>query len=176
MTVRKRGSRYHYDFRIRGQGYRGAIPEARTKGEAQQAEVKLKNKLFERKFGKTSASRNFTEFVTNSYLPWAKANKRSSRDDQLHSRVFFKHFGNRPLNEIDRQMIEDFKIKRMNSITRYSKPRKPASVNGNLRSCLAFSRWQLITKRSDSILAGRSTCCLRTIRGRDTYLSRKRSV
>ena len=50
--------------RIRGQRHRGAIPEARTKAEAQQAEVKIKTKLFERKFGKTSASRNFTEFVT----------------------------------------------------------------------------------------------------------------
>lgn len=95
MTVRKRGSRFHYDFRIRGQRYRGAIPEARTKAEAQQAEVKIKNKLFERKFGKTSPSRNFTEFVANMYLPWARANKRSSRDDELHVNVFCQHFGKR---------------------------------------------------------------------------------
>lgn len=57
MTIRKRGARYHYDFMIRWQRYRGALPEARTKAEAQQAEAKIKNKIYERKYGKTSASR-----------------------------------------------------------------------------------------------------------------------
>jgi hypothetical protein len=52
MTIRKRGTRYHYDFMIRRHRYRGALPEARTKAEAQQAEAKIKNKIFERKFGK----------------------------------------------------------------------------------------------------------------------------
>lgn len=125
MAVRKRGSRYHYDFMIRNQRYRGAIPEARTKAEAEQAEVKTKNKVYERKYGKISASRNFAEFVNGSYLPWARANKRSSRDDELHASVFCRHFGKKALNEIDQQMIEDFKVKRMKTTTRYGRPRNP---------------------------------------------------
>ena len=72
MTVRKRGLRYHYDFMIRNQRYRGAIPEASTKAEAEQAEVKIKSKVYDRKFGKISASRNFTEFVNNTYSPWGQ--------------------------------------------------------------------------------------------------------
>src|ERR1044072_8780675 len=98
MTIRKRGARYHYDFMIRRQRYRGALPEARTKAEAQQAEAKIKNKIYERKFGKTSASRLFAEFVRTTYLPWAKATKRSSRDDVLHAEVFCRHFGNKNLS------------------------------------------------------------------------------
>lgn len=47
MTTRKRGARYHYDFMIRRKRYRGALPEARTKAEAQQAESKIKNKIYE---------------------------------------------------------------------------------------------------------------------------------
>jgi integrase len=132
MTVRRRGSRFHYDFRIRTQRYRGAIPEARTKAEAEQAEVKIKTWIYERKFGKISASKNFTEFVNGTYLPWARANKRSSRDDELHASVFCRHFGKKALNEIDQQMIEDFKVKRMKTTTRYGRPRKPASVNREL--------------------------------------------
>lgn len=132
MTVRKRGSRFHYDFRIRTQRYRGAIPEARTKAEAERAEVKIKTWIYERKFGKISASKNFAEFVNGTYLPWARANKRSSRDDELHANVFCRYFGKKALNEIDQQMIEDFKVKRMKSITRYGRPRKPASVNREL--------------------------------------------
>jgi len=132
MTIRKRGSRYHYDFMIRRQRYRGAIPEARTKAEAEQAETKVKNKVYERKYGKVSASRQFGEFVNTTYLPWARANKRSSRDDELHATVFSRHFGKKGLNEIDQQMIEEFKVKRMRSITRYGRTRRPASVNREL--------------------------------------------
>jgi hypothetical protein len=43
---------------------------------------------------------------------------RSSRDDVLHAEVFCRHFGNKNLSEIDHQMIEEFKVKRMQSITR----------------------------------------------------------
>jgi site-specific recombinase XerD len=117
---------------IRRQRYRGALPEARTKAEAQQAEAKIKNKIYERKYGKISSSRSFAEFVQNTHLPWAKATKRSSRDDVLHAKVFWRHFGNKNLSEIDYQMIEEFKLKRMKSITRYGRPRKPATVNREL--------------------------------------------
>ena len=132
MTIRKRGTRYHYDFMIRRQRYRGTLPEARTKAEAQQAEAKIKNKIYERKFGKVSTSILFTEFVRSTYLPWSRANKRSSSDDEFHAKVFCHHFGNKSLSEIDHQMIEEFKIKRMQSITRYGRTRKPASVNREL--------------------------------------------
>src|ERR1044072_3825148 len=106
--------------------------EARTKAEAQQAEAKIKNKIYEGKFGKTSASRSFAEFVQNTHLPWAKATKRSSRDDVLHAKVYCRHFGNKNLSEIDYQMIEEFKVERMKSITRHGRKRKPASVNREL--------------------------------------------
>jgi len=73
-------------------------------------------------------------------LPWAKATKRSSREDVLHAEVFRAHFGNKILSEIDRQMIEEFKIKRMKSITRYGRTRKPASVNRELAILVDGSR------------------------------------
>lgn len=72
------------------------------------------------------------EFVHSTYLPWARTNKRSSSDDEFHAEVFCSHFGNKSLNEIDHQMIEEFKVERMKSITRYVRTRKPASVNREL--------------------------------------------
>jgi integrase len=117
---------------IRRQRYRGALPEARTKVQAEQAETKIKTKVYERKYGKVTASIPFTEFVHGVYLPWSRANKRSSSDDEFHAKVFCHHFGNKSLSEIDHQMIEEFKIKRMQSITRYGRTRKPASVNREL--------------------------------------------
>lgn len=46
MTVRKRGSRWWYDFRLRGIRYHEPIPEAQTKAEALQAEAKIRSDLF----------------------------------------------------------------------------------------------------------------------------------
>jgi hypothetical protein len=108
---------------IRRQRYRGALPEARTKVQAEQAETKIKTKIYERKYGKVTASIPFAEFVRSTYLPWSRANKRSSSDDEYHAEVFCRHFGNKSLSEIDHQMIEEFKIKRMQSITRYGRTR-----------------------------------------------------
>ena len=129
------------------QRYRGALPETRTKTEAQQAEAKIKTKIYERKYGKVSASIRFTEFVRSTYLPWSRANKRSSSDDEFHAKVFCHHFGNKSLSGIDYQMIEEFKIKRMKSITRYGRTRKPASVNRELAILSGFFGWLLITTR-----------------------------
>src|ERR1043166_2132071 len=41
MPVHKRGDRWHCAFRIRGGRYRGALPEARTKVQAQKADTKF---------------------------------------------------------------------------------------------------------------------------------------
>jgi Cys-tRNA synthase (O-phospho-L-seryl-tRNA:Cys-tRNA synthase) len=51
MAVRKIGQRWYYDFRIRRTRYREVIPEARTKAQAEQAEIKIRNRFFEGKYG-----------------------------------------------------------------------------------------------------------------------------
>ena len=51
MSVRKRGEHWHVDFQIKGVRYRRAVPEARTKREAQQAEDVIKRRVFEAKYG-----------------------------------------------------------------------------------------------------------------------------
>ncbi len=54
MSVYKRGKKgthWHYYFRVRGVRCRGVIPEARTKWEAEQAETKIKREIFEGRFG-----------------------------------------------------------------------------------------------------------------------------
>ena len=69
MTIRKRGTRYYYDFMIRRQRYRGALPEAHTKAQAERAETKIKTMVYERKYGKVSASIPFAELCTASTYP-----------------------------------------------------------------------------------------------------------
>ena len=43
MTVKKRGGRWHFSFQIKDVRYREAIPEARTKFQAEQAEAKARD-------------------------------------------------------------------------------------------------------------------------------------
>ncbi|HWN12119.1 MAG TPA: hypothetical protein VNO50_23015 [Pyrinomonadaceae bacterium] len=42
-----KGTHWIYDFRVRGVRYRGSFPEARTKWQAEQAEAKIKQEVFE---------------------------------------------------------------------------------------------------------------------------------
>src|SRR5688500_9505873 len=77
---------YHYSFRIRGKRYRGSLPEVRKKWEAQQAELRIKQEIFEGRFGKTElGTAKFSDFVDRVYLPWAKANKRSWKDRRIQA-------------------------------------------------------------------------------------------
>ena len=83
MTVKKRGGRWYFDFQIRGARYREAIAEARTKFQAEQAETKARDQVFQGTYGTSQlGNQDFCQFVNETYLPWAKANKRTWRNDE----------------------------------------------------------------------------------------------
>lgn len=46
MTVKKRGGRWHFSFQIKGVRYREAIPEARTKFQAEQPKLRRAIRYF----------------------------------------------------------------------------------------------------------------------------------
>lgn len=130
----------------------------------------------ERKYGKVSASILFTEFVHGVYLPWARANKRSSGDDERHAKVYFRHFGNKSLSEIDYQMIEEFKVERMKSITRHGRTRKPASVNRELAILSGVFRTAVdYDEITDNPLPEGAKAAGKTISEPDICLSRRKT-
>src|SRR5258708_32540399 len=77
--------RWHYEFRVRGVCYRGALPEARTKWQAEQAETQIRQQVYEGKFGGLAIAPRLKDFIDEIYLPWAKANERSCRYDVWRS-------------------------------------------------------------------------------------------
>ena len=80
MTVKKRSGRWHFDFQIKGVRYREAIPEARTKWQAEQAETKARDQVYQGIHGTPQLGiQEFCQFVSETYMPWAKANKRTGR-------------------------------------------------------------------------------------------------
>jgi integrase len=137
MSVNKRSglktTRWYYYFRIRGIRYRGSIPEARTKWEAEQAESKIRQEVYEGRFGKTGATKTqFSTFLNDTYLPWAKVNKRSWRNDHYAAPILLRYFGAKNLCQITPQQVENFKGQLAVSTTQRGLQRSPASVNRHL--------------------------------------------
>lgn len=124
--------RWHYEFRVRGACYRGALPEARTKWQAEQAETQIRQQIYEGKFGGLAIAPRLKDFINETYLPWAKANKRSCRDDVWRSQVLIEYFGKQRMDDIAPFQIERFKHERRAGLTWRGTQRTPASVNREL--------------------------------------------
>ena len=133
MSVYKRGKKgthWHYYFRVRGVRYRGVISEARTKKQAEQAESKIKQEIFEGRFGLVnSGTIKLAKFIDEIYMPWAIANKRSWKGDQCYSEVLKDYFKGKSLCEITPLLVEKFKHERIKTPTKYGRARAEASVN-----------------------------------------------
>ncbi len=77
MSVFKRGKKWQYDFWVNGKRYRGSIPEARVKAQAERAEVTIRDSVYEGIYGKSIDAPKLRDFVADTFLPWSKANKRT---------------------------------------------------------------------------------------------------
>jgi integrase len=133
MSVYKRGKRWYYYIKISGARQRGAIPEARTKYQAEQAEIRIRNEIFEGRFGARQTTKTLREFVEETFLPWAKENKRSWRNDVSRAKPILAFFGKRRLVDISPFLVEKYKSERGKSKTRRGDVRAKATVNRELQ-------------------------------------------
>ena len=83
MSVFKRGGKWSYDFWISGKRYRGSVPEARVKAQAERAETAIRDRVYEGTYGmlKTPAPL-LRDFISDTFLPWSKVNKRTWVHDE----------------------------------------------------------------------------------------------
>jgi hypothetical protein len=63
MSVFKRGKKWQYDFWVNGKRYRGSIPEARVKAQAERAEIKIRNSVYEGKYFRAVKAPDLSTFV-----------------------------------------------------------------------------------------------------------------
>jgi integrase len=127
------------EFSLRGNYVHESIPGARTQAQAERAESKRREEIYEGKYD--PGKKLFSEFVDEIFLPWSTANKRSYREDDQRSVTLKDFFGENQLRDIKPMMIERFKRERLATPTKHDKedrprPRTPASVNRNL-ACLS---------------------------------------
>src|SRR6185369_12674899 len=135
MSVFKRGGRWHFTKTINGARYRGALKTARTKLQAEEAERAILLTVHQGTYALCQDKQTLADFVEETYLPWAKANKRSWQIDTSRLKPIREFFGKKRLGDISPFLIESFKIRRMKAEIVYkksSKPRTPASVNREL--------------------------------------------
>ena len=78
MSVFKRGSKWCYDFWVNGKRYRGSIPEARVKAQAERAEHAIRDQVYDGTYGikKTPAPLLRISSPTLSYLGLRLTNER----------------------------------------------------------------------------------------------------
>jgi hypothetical protein len=121
--VKRRGKRWYFDFMVRRVRYRGAIPEARTKWQAEKAETKIRLEAYEKRYGGSSGDQLLSEFVRRPICP---GHERTSdrvamtNSTQKSSATFF---AGRTFNQISPLLIEKFKKQRRESVTRYKRQR-----------------------------------------------------
>ena len=138
--ARKIGKRWYHDFMIRNVRYRGVIPEAQNKWQAEKAEARIKNEVYEGKYGKATGEIHFCDFVQKFYIPWAKANKRSWRIDLCRLKPLLAYFGKKRLGEISPFLIEKYKSQRRSTPVVSKKKQKPRSIGAVNRELRLLSR------------------------------------
>ncbi len=89
--------------------------------------------MFQGTYGTSQlGNQDLGQFVTETYLPWAKANKRTWRNDEIIANQWVETFRGKTLREVSPLAIEKWKRDRAQSITRRGTTRSPASVNMEL--------------------------------------------
>ena len=57
-------------------------PSARTQAQAERAESAICEDIYNNRFNKSAKTGRFSEFVDDVYLPWARSNKASWKNDE----------------------------------------------------------------------------------------------
>jgi hypothetical protein len=94
---------------------------------------KRKSNIFDDKYNRAAGNKDFTEFVDEVFVPWAKASKRSWQDDEERARPLKEFFKGKPLRDITPMLIEKYKQQRLNTDTLHKRKRSLATVNGELQ-------------------------------------------
>src|SRR5262252_2980183 len=66
---KRKVARWYYDFTIEGRRYKGPIPGARTRKEAEKVELQKRLEVYEGRYGKELGTEDFAKFVNEIYLP-----------------------------------------------------------------------------------------------------------
>lgn len=119
---------WYFKFEINGVVYKQTIPTARTKRQAEEAELAARQELHEGRYSKAK-SILFTEFVEKYYLPWAEKHHAEGHTDRVTAAILTEHFKSETVSQISPMGIEGFKIKQAKRLTQFGRPYAPGTIN-----------------------------------------------
>src|SRR4030095_15018759 len=98
--------------------------------EAEQADLRIRQEIFEGRFGnQETGKRLVTDFIDSEYLPWAKNNKRSWREDEYKLPVIKSFFSGKIFCDVSPLLIEKFKSERLATPTKHGTTRSRTTVS-----------------------------------------------
>ncbi len=121
------------EFSLRGHYIKEAIPEARTRKQAEQVETNLRQAIFDNKYNRASGTTRVVDFIDDVFLKWSRESKRSWKDDEQRAKPLKEFFKGRSLHDITPMLIEKFKFERLKTPTKHDRTRSPATVNRELQ-------------------------------------------
>jgi hypothetical protein len=95
--------------------FSGALPEARNKVEAQKAETKIRQEVYDGRYGRPTGETSFEKFVQDVYKPWARDNKRSFENNEKYKMPMIcesKSLKGKTFAQISPLLIEKYKKER----------------------------------------------------------------
>jgi integrase len=128
-----------------------------NKAQAEEAEQDYRKQIHDDAFGKLKGTITLKEFVEQSYMKWAKENKRSWEDDVYRVKALLAAFGSKRLCDITAFAIESYKRRRLKAPIVYktksgevstSKERTPGAVNRELTLLSAIFRVAIRKKQA----------------------------
>lgn len=129
----KHGNIWYYRFQIRGVRYCRAVPEARTKWQAEQAEAKAKDDVFNNRYASEPSNITMKEFVEKVFLPWSTEEKRSWRNDVSRAKAILAYFKTKRMREITKEHVNIYRKQRLVSQNGRGGTRAPASVDREIQ-------------------------------------------
>ena len=117
-------------FDYNGASYKKRLPRGTTKREALKYEATWKTSLYNERSGglREIQQIKFEDFLVKYFLPYSEDNKKSFERDVIVCKFALEFFKGKNLRDIKPFDIEDFKVKRMKTLTPNDTERKPATV------------------------------------------------
>lgn len=133
VYTRKETGKLFVKFMINGATYRRYVPEAKTKTQARLVEARMRQEIYEGRYGREAGSMGFVEFVNRHYRPHAEMTHKSWHRGKNILNMLCEAFKGRRLRDITPMIIEGWKRRRLSEITVRGRLRHPATVKMELR-------------------------------------------
>ena len=114
------------EFILRGRRVYQAVPEAHTQAQAERAEIKLREDIYNRRYGNGRAVK-LADFFEQTYLPTLKGS--AYRDAVSRGKLVTDFFGDQILPDITPQDVKRFKSSLKSSETSRGSLRSGSTVN-----------------------------------------------